>query len=100
MFIQVDTVVKDTLEDLFVIRTAHLRTEQIRDFRVWHRGKGDSYQGIEGDLTVVNMEKSIAHGESHKWFVVINERESDFRDRLNGLNTGDTCPTVKDISKQ
>jgi len=99
MFIQVDSVVRDSPDIPYSIRVTHLQTDWIKDFRVWHRGKGNEYEGVKGDFTKVLMERTIdINFQPQKWFVIINEKESDFRNRLNMLNSGIPCPTVKTIS--
>jgi len=94
MFLQVDTVVRDSQDDFYVVRSQHIKTEEISDFRPWHKGKdAASYQCIDGGMTVVYMQRHIEDGmENKKWFIIINEKESDFRDRLNSLSVT-ACPT-------
>lgn len=101
MFLQVDSVVRDSPEDLYHIKTTNIQTEFIKDFRPWHRGKSLDYQGIEGDMTMVMMERVInPEYAPHKWYVIINEKDSDFRDRLNTLKATIPCPTVQNLNNQ
>lgn len=81
MFITVNTVVKGQ-GNLFTLKQADLRIEFIKGLRPWHRKP--EHQNIEGDLLRVNMEDQLL---GNVWFVVINESEDSFRDRLREIKS-------------